>query len=115
MPATPAAQHAPQNDDAFVIFVKKLSGAMAFICPQAELDVQLSRADVASLEYFQDPALRMGGRMKVTLVGGSTLWLHCFLENAQDWSTALLPEERDHEFMLQTREGERRCAWGDDF
>jgi len=73
MSATPAAQRAPQNDDAFVILVKKLSGAMAFTCPQAELDVQLSRADVTSLEYFQDPALRMGGRMKVTLAGGSAL------------------------------------------
>lgn len=106
---------AKEDDDEFVIRIQQGREAVTFLCPQAELEVRLSRADVAVLEYIEDPTLLMGGNMKVTTLSGSTVTLHCSLENAQDWSIALLPEERDHEFMLQTKAGERRCAWGDDF
>jgi len=115
MSASSVPHRASHEDITFdVISVQQCHRALKVKCRQAGLQISIAQTDVASLMYVEEEGLLMGGRLTATLAGGSTLSLHCSLENAQDWSVALLPEERDHEFMLRTKDGELRCGWGPD-
>lgn len=115
MSAVPVPRIKADDEDQFVLTVKQLHEALRLVCHTAGVEIQLSQNDVASLVYVEEEGLLMGGRLKATLYGGSTVSIHCDLENAQGWSTLLLPEERDHEFMLHAKDGQCRNAWGDQF